>query len=172
MIEEVSEDSEIEQNVSRPATTKQILIRAESDREDDRSLGSNAGSGEMSLAIWQLPRFPINEKYGDLKRFNSLINYNPLEYKSLKPVEKKLENNDNPPQLIVEFFDNQKNIKNNNCYSNDGGSWGQPNLVFEKNILYINFESKFLPRRGRINCSLNDNGKWRWFGTQFVIMEN
>ena len=87
-------------------------------------------------------------------------------------VEKKLENNDNPPKLIVEFFDNQENIKNINCYSNDGGSWGQPNLVFEKNILYISFESKFLPRRGRVNCSLNDNGRWRWFGTQFVIMEN
>ena len=86
--------------------------------------------------------------------------------------EKKLANKDNPPKLIVEFFDNQKNIKNINCYSNDGGSWGQPNLVFEKNILYISFESKFLPRRGRVNCSLNDDGRWRWFGTQFVIMEN
>ena len=72
----------------------------------------------------------------------------------------------------MEFFDDQKNIKNINCYSNDGGSWNQPKLVFENNTLYINFKSKFLPRRGRINCSLNDNGKWRWFGTQFVIMEN
>ena len=136
------------------------------------AFGQHSGIIDNNKDKFELPRFPINEKYGDLKRFNSLINYNPLEYKSLKPVEKKLENNDNPPELIVEFFDNQKNIKNINCYSNDGGSWGQPNLVFEKNILYINFESKFLPRRGRINCSLNDNGKWRWFGTQFVIMEN
>ena len=103
----------------------------------------------------------------DRKYFNKKTNN--MSYLSIP--EKKLENNDNPPKLIVEFFDNQKNIKNINCYSNDGGSWGQPNLVFEKNILYINFESKFLPRRGRINCSLNDNGKWRWFGTQFVIVE-
>ena len=136
------------------------------------AFGQHSGIIDNNKDKFELPRFPINEKYGDLKRFNSLINYNPLEYKSLKPVEKKLENYDNPPKLIVEFFDNQKNIKNINCYSNDGGSWSQPNLVFEKNILYINFESKFLPRRGRINCSLNDDGKWRWFGTQFVIMEN
>ena len=33
----------------------------------------------------------------------------------------------------------------------------------------IKFEKKFLPRRGRINCSLNDKGKWRWFGTQFTV---
>ena len=41
-----------------------------------------------------------------------------------------------------------------------------------KNILKITFREPFLPRRGRINCSLNDDGKWRWFGTQFIIIEN
>ena len=46
------------------------------------------------------------------------------------------------------------------------------NLSFDNNILTINFDEKFIPRRGRINCSLNDNGKWRWFGTQFVVMKN
>ena len=35
--------------------------------------------------------------------------------------------------------------------------------------LTIEFREPFLPRRGRINCSVNDNGKWRWFGTQFII---
>ena len=40
------------------------------------------------------------------------------------------------------------------------------------NILSINFTEPFKPRRGRINCSLNDNGKWRWFGTQFIVKEN
>ena len=38
-------------------------------------------------------------------------------------------------------------------------------------LLILNLEA-FLPRRGRINCSLNDNGKWRWFGTQFIITNN
>ncbi len=136
------------------------------------AFGQHSGIIDNNKDKFELPRFPINENYGDLKRFNSLINYNPLEYKSLKPLEKRLDNKDNPPKLIVEFFEDQKNIENISCYSNDGGSWSQPNLVFKKNILYINFKSKFLPRRGRVNCSLNDNGKWRWFGTQFVIMDN
>ena len=136
------------------------------------AFGQHSGIIDINKDKYELPRFPINEKYGELKRFQSIINYLPLEYKSLEPEEKKLNKNNNPPKLIVKFFDEQKNIENINCYSNDGGSWGQPNLVFEKNSLYIKFESKFLPRRGRINCSLNDNGKWRWFGTQFVVMEN
>jgi len=72
----------------------------------------------------------------------------------------------------VEFFSEQKNVKNITCYSNDGGGWEQPNLNFENKILKINFKEKFLPRRGRINCSLNDNGEWRWFGTQFTVKKN
>ena len=86
--------------------------------------------------------------------------------------QKKLNNKNNPPKLIVEFFKNQKNIKNINCYSNDGGNWKKSNLKFDKNILIVNFKQPFIPRRGRINCSLNDNGKWRWFGTQFTVRPN
>ena len=136
------------------------------------AFGQHSGVIDLNKNKFELPRFPINEKYGDLKRFKSLINYNPLEFKSILPDEKKITDKNNPPQLVVEFFDEQKNIKNINCYSNDGGDWNKTNLKFEEQTLIINFKKKFLPRRGRINCSLNDNGKWRWFGTQFIIRPN
>jgi len=136
------------------------------------AFGQHSGIIDINKDKYELPRFPINEKYGELKRFNSLINYNPLEYKSLKPEEKKLNNENNPPQLLVEFFEEQKNIKNINCYSNDGGNWKKSKLKFERNSLIINFQEPFVPRRGRINCSLNDDGKWRWFGTQFTVKSN
>ncbi len=134
--------------------------------------GQHSGVIDINKDKFELPRFPINEKYGDLKRFKSLINYNPLEYKSLSPEEKKIINHENPPKLEIEFFNEQKNIENITCYSNDGGNWKKSNLKFQKQTLIINFDEKFLPRRGRINCSLNDNGKWRWFGTQFTIIKN
>ena len=133
------------------------------------AFGQHSGVIDVNKDKFELPRFPINEKYGDLKRFKSLINYLPLEYKSLKPEEKKISEKDNPPQLIIDFFKEQININNINCYSNDGGRWKKPNLNFQNQRLIINFDKKFLPRRGRINCSLNDKGKWRWFGTQFTV---
>ena len=46
------------------------------------------------------------------------------------------------------------------------------NIEFENNKLIIKFEEPFVPRRGRVNCSLNENGKWRWFGTQFTVQQN
>ncbi len=136
------------------------------------AFGQHSGIIDINKDKFELPRFPINEKYGEIKRFKSIINYQPLEYKSLKPEEKKLLKKDNPPKLVVKFFEQQKNIKNINCYSNDGGYWKKSNLKFENNTLIISFEEAFVPRRGRINCSLNDNGKWRWFGTQFTVMKN
>ena len=136
------------------------------------AFGQHSGVIDLNKDKFELPRFPINEKYGDLKRFKSLVNYYPLEYKNLKPLEKKINSKNNPPKMTVEFFKTQKNIRNINCYSNEGGSWNKPNLLFKEQTLIVNFNEKFLPRRGRINCSLNDNGKWRWFGTQFTVKKD
>ncbi len=136
------------------------------------AFGQHSGVIDLNKDKYELPRFPINEKYGDLKRFKSVINYNPLEYRDILPEEKKINNLSNPPELVVEFFKEQKNIEKITCYSNDGGKWKEANLNFENNFMKVKFDEKFLPRRGRINCSLNDNGKWRWFGTQFTVMDN
>ncbi|MDC0393225.1 polysaccharide deacetylase family protein [Candidatus Pelagibacter sp.] len=136
------------------------------------AFGQHSGVIDVNKEKFQLPRFPINENYGELKRFTSIIKTYPLEYKKLLPLEKKLNKSNNPPLFSVEFFDNQKNIKNINCYSNEGNKWEKSKIQFKSNTLNIKFREAFLPRRGRINCSLNDNGKWRWFGTQFIVKNN
>ena len=133
------------------------------------AFGQHSGVIDVNKNRFELPRFPINEKYGEIKRFKSIINYSPLEYKILEPEEKKLSQKNNPPRFRVKFFDDQKNINNINCYSNEGDKWMKSDIKLDGNELTINFREPFLPRRGRINCSLNDNGKWRWFGTQFII---
>jgi len=136
------------------------------------AFGQHSGIIDVNKEKFQLPRFPINENYGELKRFTSIIKTYPLEYKELLPVEKKLNKSNNPPSFSVEFFKDQKNIKKINCYSNEGNQWEKSNIIFNDTILNINFREAFLPRRGRINCSLNDDGKWRWFGTQFIVKDD
>jgi peptidoglycan/xylan/chitin deacetylase (PgdA/CDA1 family) len=135
------------------------------------AFGQHSGVIDINKDPFELPRFPINEKYGDLDRFKFLINLYPLQYKNLYPVEKYIIKN-NPPKFSVEFFDEQKNIDNINCFSDEGNKWKKSNINFNKNILNLNFREKFNFRRGRINCSLNDNEKWRWFGVQFSVKQN
>ncbi len=136
------------------------------------AFGQHSGVIDINKEKFELPRFPMNENYGKIERFKSIVYYSPLEYKKLDPLEKNLKKENNPPEFKVEFFDNQENINNISCYSNEGGKWGKSKIEIKNKILTINFREPFLPRRGRVNCSLNDNGKWRWFGTQFVIKKN
>jgi len=136
------------------------------------AFGQHSGVADLTKDKFELPRFPINEKYGDLKRFRFLINLLPFQYKNLIPEEKFIKSNNNPPKIIVDFFDNQKNLKNINCFSNEGNKWGKAETSLDNNKLVIKFNKKFLTRRGRVNCSLNDNEGWRWFGVQFSIDQN
>ena len=147
------------------------FIKAHVTKNFKFSFGQHSGVIDVNKDQYELPRFPINEKYGDLKRFEFLINLQPLQYKTLYPSEKYLTEN-NPPKFSVEFFNNQKNLHNINCFSDEGNQWKKSNVNLNKNILNINFRDKFLFRRGRINCSLNDDGIWRWFGIQFSVKQD
>ena len=134
--------------------------------------GQNSGVIDLNKDKYELPRFPINEKYGDLERFNFLLDLYPLEYKKILPEDKLILQNDNPPETIIEFFDEQKNLEQINCFSDEGKGWDKSVTELIDNKLYIKFRDKFNFRRGRINCSLNDDIGWRWLGMQFSIKQN
>ena len=123
--------------------------------------------------FYELPRFPINEKYGDLNRFKTLIRTLPLKFEYILPNERYLSLKNNPPKVLVKFFENIKNINQINCYSNEGNIWRKSEIIFiEPEIIEIKLKEKFIGERGRINCSLRvENGFWRWLGIQFVIAE-
>ena len=157
---------------SYPFGEYNLLIKEYISKNFKFSFGQHSGVIDINKDRYELPRFPINEKYGDLKRFEFLIKLNPLQYKFLYPIEKYLTNDNNPPKFVVEFFDEQKNIQNINCFSDEGNQWGKSNINFNQNTLNLNFRSKFNFRRGRVNCSLNDDGIWRWFGIQFSVEQN
>ncbi len=137
------------------------------------AFGQHSGVLDDTKDFFELPRFPINEKYGDLKRFKTLTKTLPLKYKSLFPLEKYLSQSKNPPEVKIEFFENIKNINKITCYSNEGNIWQKSKIIFmNKRNIKILINEKFLGERGRINCSLRvDGGFWRWLGIQFVIAE-
>ncbi len=137
------------------------------------AFGQHSGVIDVTKDFLELPRFPINEKYGELKRFKSILQTLPFPYKSITPENKFIGGEENPPNVNIKFFENLINIKNINCYSNEGNVWKKSDIKFisdyELNIL---LKEKFKSERGRINCSLwEEGGKWRWLGIQYVIKE-
>ncbi len=137
------------------------------------AFGQHSGVIDDTKDLWELPRFPINEKYGELSRFKTLMKTLPFKYTKIVPKERYLIKSKNPPNIIIEFENNIKNLNKINCFSNEGNKWRNSNTLFlENNILEIKIAEKFIGERGRVNCSLKEkNGFWRWLGIQFVVSE-
>jgi peptidoglycan/xylan/chitin deacetylase (PgdA/CDA1 family) len=137
------------------------------------AFGQHSGVIDETKNFYELPRFPINEKYGEIKRFKSLIKTLPFKYKKISPEEKYLLQKNNPPEVKIEFYENIDNLKSVNCFSNEGERWRKSIIKFESaNTLLIKINEKFVGERGRINCSLRDQSSfWRWLGIQFVISD-
>jgi len=137
------------------------------------AFGQHSGVIDQTKDFLELPRFPINEKYGELKRFKSILSTLPFPYENITPEDRYLEINENPPEVKIKFFKDLINIKNINCYSNEGNIWSKSDITFlRQNEILILLKDKFKSERGRINCSLwAENGKWRWLGIQYVVAE-
>ena len=137
------------------------------------AFGQHSGVVDFTKDLYEMPRFPINEKYGEIKRFKTILKTLPFQYKHIKPQERYIGNQDNPPKVNIEFYDNLKNLKNINCFSNEEDKWRNSKINFNNNFnLSIILEGKFTTERGRINCSLQENdGFYRWLGIQFVVKE-
>ena len=102
------------------------------------AFGQHSGVIDETKNFYELPRFPINEKYGELKRFASLIKTLPFKYKKILPEEKYLIASQNPPEVKIEFYENIKNLKLINCYSNEADKWRKSEILFlSQNVLQI-----------------------------------
>ena len=137
------------------------------------AFGQHSGVVDETKDFYELPRFSINEKYGEIKRFELILKTIPFKFKSITPKERYINNTNNPPEVIIEFFKNTTDIKLLNCYSNELNSWRKSKIEYLDNSkIKVNLVGKFTTERGRINCSLREpNGSWRWLGMQFIVAE-
>ena len=137
------------------------------------AFGQHSGVVDYTKNFFEMPRFPINEKYGEIERFKTILKTLPFPFESILPENRYISDKNNPPNVNIKFYENIKNLKNINCFSNEEDKWRNSNINFiDKYNLKINLDGKFVTERGRINCSLREtNGFYRWLGVQFVVKE-
>ena len=138
------------------------------------AFGQHSGVIDETKDLWELPRFPINEKYGKLERFQTLMKTLPFKYEKITPEDKYLLQINNPPEVKIKFHKNINGIDKITCFSNEGNKWRNSKINFiESETLEIKIAEKFIGERGRINCSLKEKDNfWRWLGIQYVISDN
>ena len=75
------------------------------------AFGQHSGVMDSTKDKFELPRFPINEKYGEIQRFKGLLKTIPLPFKKIIPDDKYLSDENNPPNVQIDFFQDGPSIK-------------------------------------------------------------
>lgn len=130
------------------------------------SFGQHSGVADSVTNPDYLPRFAMNEHYGDLKRFRMAANALPLFATDVTPSDPTL--TANPPAFGFTVGEGVTGLGALACYSSAHGKLAVERLGRRR--IEVRPPSAFPPGRARINCTLPaGGGRWRWFGQQFFI---
>lgn len=144
-------------------------------RETAVAAGFTAAFGQHSGVIGELsdpfflPRFPLNENYGDMERFGLVVNALPLPVDGITPAEMSVASaTANPPNFGFTVAAVLGSPGGLTCFA----SAGDPQMTRLDQRIELRFAGPLPAGRVRVNCTLRAaSGRWRWFGTQFVVAE-
>lgn len=137
-------------------------------------LGFRAAFGQHSGAVgpehqrMYLPRFSLNEAFGDQDRFNLIIDTLPLPVIGVNPANTILQTD--TPAIGLFLKDAPPNIGALTCFG-PGGK--RLDAVASSNSVRLMVQDPIRPGRARLNCTLpvadrQLSGRWHWFGWQFI----
>ncbi len=132
------------------------------------AFGQHSGVVSSLDNRYYLPRFSLNERFGEKDRFEFAVNSYSLDVKNFLPIDMFLVDNKKPS---IEFNIIQ-NLKGNSidCFSNPGGMWNKQEIInIKKNRIQIKLNEAYLNGRARLNCTTKVDDKWYWFGYQFLV---
>ena len=131
------------------------------------AFGQHSGVINEISNLYYLPRFSLNEKYGDIDRVRFAAQTKGLGVYDFIPSDPQIF--DNPPFIGFSLLD-EALAQKLNCFIFDSN--GQvKNEIFKFNErIEIRLSRKLANGRSRLNCTAKDiEGNWRWFGHQFYL---
>ena len=130
------------------------------------AFGQHSGTAHQSLGLYELPRFAMNETYGNMERFKLAVNALPMPISDLSPKDPVIIKN--PPYYGFTLSSSIKPQKKIRCFASNNIKSNTKRLG--KNRIEIRLMKPFPNGRGRINCTMAARDeRWRWLGRQFII---
>lgn len=137
--------------------------------------GFEAAFAQVSgpAAIWSdpfsLPRFPVNERYGEMDRFKLISQAMALPVSDVAPLEPVLAEDRNPPVFGFTLDETVRGASALACYPSHMREPAEL-IRLDGNRVEVRFEQPFPKGRARINCTLPaGGGRWYWHGQFFYI---
>lgn len=131
------------------------------------AFGQHSGAVHAGDDFYNLPRFALNETYGDGKRFQMVASVKALPVSDVTPAD-TLVTTQNPPLYGFTVADGIDHLDQLSCFASHEGR-----LTVER-LWDRRFEvrmKKALPTgRTRVNCTMPaEEGRWRWYSRQFYV---
>ncbi len=133
--------------------------------------GFSAAFGQHSGVVgahsdWlNLPRFALNQNYGDMDRLRLITDTVPLGARDITPVDQIMAKN--PPTVGFTIEPPLENPATLACYASGGVAATLEHG--EKGRVEVRFDRPFPSGRARLNCTAPaEGGRWHWFGLQLV----
>ena len=132
------------------------------------AFGQHSGVAYAGADRFTLPRFALNEHWGEIGRFREIANALPLPVKILEPDDTPV-TKPNPPPLALSVSPDVGALKKFACY---GPAATTTNVDEDKRTAKIVFGQPFAPGRNRVKCTMpGPDGRWRWWGMQFYALK-
>ncbi len=140
----------------------------------DAAFGQHSGafnSGDFQL---YLPRFPMNENFGDMGRFKTAANALSMSAADVTPDDMTVAAAPNAPAMGFTMRHPLPRSDELSCFLSHEGK--ADILRLGETRFEIRVGTPFPPGRTRLNCTLpgsgENAGRWHWFGQQFYQPKN
>ncbi|PPR46129.1 MAG: hypothetical protein CFH17_00005 [Alphaproteobacteria bacterium MarineAlpha5_Bin7] len=131
------------------------------------AFGQHSGVINETSNLYFLPRFSLNERYGDIDRVMFVANTKGLGVYDFIPEDPKVK--ENPPYIGFSLLD--KSLTTTiNCFVFDNKGQVDSDVYKFNERIEIRLNRPLNKGRSRINCTAKDSkNNWRWFGRQLYL---
>ncbi len=129
------------------------------------AFGQHSGIINETSNMYYLPRFSLNERYGEIDRVIFAASSKGLGVYDFIPKNPTIKQN--PPFIGFSLLDDKK-AQSLDCFVFDSKGQVDREVYKFNERIEIRLARELSPGRSRMNCTVKDSdGNWRWFGHQF-----
>ena len=131
------------------------------------AFGQHSGIINETSNMYYLPRFSLNERYGEIDRVKFAASSKGLGVYDFIPQNPTIKQN--PPFIGFSLLDDKK-VQSLDCFIFDSKGQVEREIYKFNERIEIRLSRELSPGRSRMNCTVKDSdGNWRWFGHQFYF---